>query len=407
MTATELEQRLLKFTRERLAPPEVADEITVDTRLFEDRVIDSLKVLELIAYVQSALGRRIPDAQIVLANFRSIATIARVFTGAAPLEPGRARSRDAFRRTNGNVARPAYAKSAVKELFGRRDLELTSDGGLIMRGPAASLRDYFDGTVRGWALEMGAIEERFPTEIPLATLGRAGFTTAFPQMLVWNGESCAGNGAPAGEECVKPPAVCYHHYPRFADTTLGARGSLVTAVGRCYRNEYRADSSYPIERLRSFTMREIIAVGDDELVEKLRNDMMERVSLWMKELAIDGRIETASDPFFTSESKGRLLMQQMLPLKYELQLRVDPDGRTVAAASFNNHEQHFGKAFSIRQSSGELAHTGCVAFGWERWVIAFINQHGADAANWPASARSRDVAPVSELREPSDVAATL
>ena len=49
LTAAELEQRLLRFTRERLASHEVAPTITVETRLFEDRVIDSLKVLELIA----------------------------------------------------------------------------------------------------------------------------------------------------------------------------------------------------------------------------------------------------------------------------------------------------------------------------------------------------------------------
>ena len=390
MTASALEQRLLKFTREKLAPTEIADSITVDTRLFEDRVIDSLKVLELIAYVQAALGRKIPDAQIVLANFRSIATIARVFTGEAPLAPGRARSRDAFRRVNGHLRHPVRAKSAVTELFGRRDLELTPEGGLIMRGPAASLRDYFDATVREWALEMGAIEESFPSEIPLAVLGRAGFTTAFPQMLVWIGEE----GAHAGEENVRPPAVCYHHYPRFAESTIGEQGSMVTAVGRCYRNEYRADSSYPVERLRSFTMREVIAVGDEALVEALRTDFMGRVSLWMKELALEGVIETATDPFFTSESRGRMLMQQMLPLKYELRLRVDPDGRSVAAASFNNHEQHFGNAFSIRQASGQPAHSGCVAFGWERWVIAFVNQHGSDEENWPVDLRSRYVATV-------------
>ena len=390
----ELEQRLLKFTRERLAPPEVADAITVDTRLFEDRVIDSLKVLELIAYVQAAVGRKIPDAQIVLANFRSIATIARVFAGGEASPGSPSRRRDAFRRSNGNVPRLTNAKSAVKEVFARGDLELTPDGGLIMRGPAASLRDYFDGTVRGWALEMGAIEESFPTEIPLATLGRAGFTTAFPQMLVWIGDPGTTNGAHAGEEQVRPPAVCYHHYPRFAESTLSGHGSIATAVGRCYRNEYQAESLYPVERLRRFTMREIIAVGDDELVEKLRNDSMERVSLWMKELALEGVIETATDPFFTSEARGRKLMQQMLPLKYELRLRVGPDGRSVAASSFNNHEQHFGKAFSISQSSGEPAHSGCVAFGWERWVIAFVNQHGPHEENWPVGARSSDVAAI-------------
>ena len=279
-------------------------------------------------------------------------------------------------------------------MFGRRDLELTPEGGLIMRGPAASLRDYFDATVRGWALEMGAIEESFPSEIPLAVLGRAGFTTAFPQMLVWLAEGGPNNGAYAGEEHVRPPAVCYHHYPRFAESTLREPGSVVTAIGCCYRNEYRADSSYPVERLRSFTMREVIAVGDDGLVENLRTDFMERVSRWMKELGLEGSIETATDPFFTTESRGRMLMQQMLPLKYELRLRVDPDGRSVAAASFNNHEQHFGNAFSIRQASGEPAHSGCVAFGWERWVIAFVNQHGSDEESWPVDLRSRHVAAV-------------
>ncbi|HET6761420.1 MAG TPA: hypothetical protein VFH13_04930 [Gemmatimonadaceae bacterium] len=398
LTATELELRLLKFTRERLADPEVAEGITVDTRLFEDRAIDSLKVLELIAFVQSALGRKIPDAQIVLANFRSIATIARVFTGVEPVATGRTRRRSASGRANaterGNGARRSAAhRSALTEVFGRGDLELTPEGGLIVRGPAASLRDYFDRAVREWALELGATEETFPAEIPLATLGRAGFTTAFPQKLVWIGEPGAPGDAHVSNEYVRPPAVCYHHYPRFADTTLDGQGSIVTAVGRCYRNEYEADSSYPVERLRSFTMREIIAVGDDGIVERLRSGLMERASLWMKELGLDGLIETATDPFFTSEARGRMLMQRLLPLKYELRLRVDPDnGRSVAAASFNNHEQHFGKAFSIRLPSGEFAHSGCVAFGWERWVIAFVNQHGPAEENWPDIVRSRDVA---------------
>jgi acyl carrier protein len=378
LTATELEQRLLAFTRERLAPREVAAGITVDTRLFEDRVIDSLKVLELIAFVQSEVGRKIPDAQIVLANFRSIATIARVFTGGDAVVTTRPRRRSATRRTG--------ARSAVTELLSQGELELTPDGGLIMHGAVASLRDYLDSTVRGWAVELGATEESFPAEIPLAVLGRAGFTTAFPQKLVIEDTR-------AGSTSARPPAVCYHHYPRFADSTL-ARESIVTALGRCYRNEYDATSSYPVERLRSFTMREIIAIGDDALVERLRSGLMERTSLWMKELALDGIMEIATDPFFTSESRGRMLMQRMLPLKYELRLRVDPDGRSVAAASFNNHEQHFGRAFSIRLPSGEYAHSGCVAFGWERWVIAFVKQHGPAEENWPDAVRSYVIAVV-------------
>jgi acyl carrier protein len=376
LTVQELERRLLRFTRDKLAAPDVADTITVDTRLFEDRVIDSLKVLELIAFLQSAVGRKIPDAQIVLANFRSIATIARVFAGGDPVSITRARHRAAAPRTN--------SKSAVSEMLARGELELTPDGGLIMRGSAAWLRDYFDATVCGWALELGATEETFPAEIPLATLGRAGFTTAFPQMLVWTGKP--------GEESARPPAVCYHHYPRISDSTLEGGNSIVTAIGRCHRNEYNPDSLYPVERLRSFTMREIIAVGDAAFIEKLRNQLMDEVNRWTIELSLDGHNEVETDPFFTTEARGRMLMQRMLPLKYELRLRVDPDGRSVAAASFNNHEQHFGRAFSILLPSGEYAHSGCVAFGWERWVIAFINQHGPVEENWPDVVRSRNVA---------------
>ena len=377
MTATELEQRLLGFTRDKLAAPEFRDAITSDTLLFEDRVIDSLKILELIAFLQSALGRKIPDAQIVLANFRSIATIARVFTDGEPVVIARKRHR-AVR--SGQTTK----RSGVAELFARRELELTPDGGLPLRGAAASLCEYFDSVVRGWAFELGAIEEAFPAEIPLATLGRAGFTTAFPEKLVWTGD--------AGDKSARPPAVCYHHYPSVSDSTLDGGPSIVTALGRCFRSEYEASSCHPAERLAAFTMREIIAVGDAALVEGLRSDLMDRVSTWMRELALDGHVEVATDPFFTSEARGRMLMQQMLPLKYELRLRVDPDGRSVAAASFNNHQQHFGRAFSILLPSGEFAHSGCVAFGWERWMIAFVNQHGPDEENWPGIVRSTNVA---------------
>src|SRR6476659_368586 len=97
LTAHELQQRLLSFTREKLADPVISPSITVDTRLFEDQVIDSLKILELIAFLQSALGRKIPDSQIVLSNFRSIATIARVFTGVESISENRSSRRRSTR----------------------------------------------------------------------------------------------------------------------------------------------------------------------------------------------------------------------------------------------------------------------------------------------------------------------
>jgi acyl carrier protein/seryl-tRNA synthetase len=375
LTATELKEQLLRFTREKLAGPDLRDSVTADARLFEDRIIDSLKVLELIAFVQSAIGRKIPDSQIVLANFRTIATIARVFSGAAPAEQ-RARTRRAGKRPSSDH------QSAVQELIGTGLIELTPDGGLLLRGEVAALYDYFDSVILGWAEDLGAVEQSFPDEIPIETLERAGFVSSFPDKLVRD------------ESVVRPPAVCYHCYPAFTNRVVPSRGSVITAVGRSFRNEFDAHAPYPEERLRAFTMREVIALGAPDFVERVRTGLIERTRIWVKELGLDGDITEANDPFFTAESRGRALMQQLLPLKYELRLRVGDDGRTLAAASFNNHLQHFSRAFSIRLSSGEHATTGCVAYGWERWLIAFINQHGSNPARWPESARGRDVAAV-------------
>ena len=372
LTAPQLEQRLLHFTREKLATPDLADSITPDTRLFEDGVVDSLRILELIAFLQSTLGRKIPDAQIVLANFRSIATIARVFTGIESISEKRSSRRRSIRHTSA-------PRSAISELVARRDLELTAAGALRMHGAVAALRDFLDNKVCEWARELGAIGVTFPDEIPLAALDRAGFLSAFPQKLV------------RSEHAARSPAVCYHHYPTLSGCTVGSPGSIVTSLGKCFRNEFDADAANPVERLGEFLMREIITVGEPDLVESVRRQFMERVEGWLSELGLDGFIETATDPFFTEESRGRLLMQQLLPLKYELRLRVDGAGRTIAAASFNNHHDHFGKAFNIRLASGLTASSGCVAFGWERWVIAFVNRHGPDERNWPVSVR-KDVA---------------
>ena len=57
--------------------------------------------------------------------------------------------------------------------------------------------------------------------------------------------------------------------------------------------------------------------------------------------------------------------------------------RTIAAASFNLHDTFFGQAFDIRLRDGAAATTACLAFGLERWLLAFLVRHGPYAAGWP------------------------
>jgi len=50
-----------------------------DTALFRERWLDSLAILELIAWTERAIGRTIPDEQIRMDHFRSVADIALQF----------------------------------------------------------------------------------------------------------------------------------------------------------------------------------------------------------------------------------------------------------------------------------------------------------------------------------------
>lgn len=53
--------------------------IDADTPLFEGGLIDSIRVLDLIAWTEDAIGSVIPDSRIRMDNFRTVRRIAEVF----------------------------------------------------------------------------------------------------------------------------------------------------------------------------------------------------------------------------------------------------------------------------------------------------------------------------------------
>lgn len=68
---------LLAFIRDRLLPD--GQTIDADTPLFESGRIDSIRILELIAWTERAIGRRIPDRAIRMDHFATVRTIADTF----------------------------------------------------------------------------------------------------------------------------------------------------------------------------------------------------------------------------------------------------------------------------------------------------------------------------------------
>lgn len=68
---------MLAWLNSGVAPAGV--EVRADTLLFATRLLDSLRVLELIAYTEQAIGTTIPDSQIRMDNFQTVARIAAIF----------------------------------------------------------------------------------------------------------------------------------------------------------------------------------------------------------------------------------------------------------------------------------------------------------------------------------------
>jgi acyl carrier protein len=75
MDVAMLEERLLQFVRGELLERRPIP-IDADTYLFADGLIDSLKILQLIAFLEMQIGREIPDAEVVMKHFRTVRTMA-------------------------------------------------------------------------------------------------------------------------------------------------------------------------------------------------------------------------------------------------------------------------------------------------------------------------------------------
>jgi len=130
-------------------------------------------------------------------------------------------------------------------------------------------------------------------------------------------------------------------------------------------------------------MREIVFFGSSQSVERIRCNLINSVSRLSRAVGIVAEIEEATDPFFLGKSRGKRLLQRLKKLKYELRANYKANDR-LAVASFNNHEDFFGKRMNIRLPNGAIAHSGCVAFGIERWAFAFLCQNGLETRRWPA-----------------------
>ena len=227
----------------------------------------------------------------------------------------------------------------------------------------------------------------FPALIPVGELEKLDYFKNFPHLALVASrivpkrlEEHYAKGGAVSEDIpntdlacgryVLPSAACYNIYLHLQGTTVvGPR--YITTVATCFRNE---SSFNELQRLWSFSMREIVCLGSAEQVKQHLTSFKERILRFTSDLGIALTDEIASDPFYQPQSSIAKL-QKLFPQKEEMVY-----SGSLAIASLNFHRNFFGERCQIKTADGMPAFTGCVAFGIERWLHTLLDRFGGDAS---------------------------
>jgi len=275
-------------------------------------------------------------------------------------------------------------------------------------GPVVgALVELLESDLHSLGLDLGTVPHRFPTLIGADTLASCKYFESFPHSLtiashlredlgaiqtfarearVVDGHLSADASAFAPSECLLSPAVCFHLYQSLAGSRLEAT-VRARATGKCFR--YESGGLDGLGRLWDFTMSECVAVGTQAEVLAFRERGLERSRALFEAWGLTLDVHTATDPFFVDVFAKQALFQAAFDLKFEASATLPYRKEPLAIGSFNYHQDFFGRAFDIQSAEGRPAHTACVAFGIERFVLAFLAQHGTAPGRWPASVRDR------------------
>ena len=299
-------------------------------------------------------------------------------------------------------SRAMEAPSFAGEATSMAGLAFEADGLAVLEGQALRLFEYFDRRFTEFGRSWNPLPLRAPTLIPTSVLARCDYFRSFPHSVTF---ACHLPEEPARVESFRQrhqqretldedavgdmvtpeaclsPAVCYHAYHANRERTLPQSVLVYSMVGKCFR--YESSNMRDLRRLWDFTMRELVFLGDRDAVLAERSRGMAAFQSFLEDHRLAGEIRTASDPFFIApDSAAKTYFQISSETKFEISLLL-PDDARLAVGSFNHHGDFFGKAFQVQCASGGPMHSVCFAWGLERWVYAFVAQHGQDPSQWP------------------------
>jgi len=283
------------------------------------------------------------------------------------------------------------------------DVQPVGRGLFVLQGQFLKLFQYFNEYWRKKALELGAVEQDNPAVWPAGLYRDINYIAEFPHQIILatpvkqhNADLTAMAQKYAKKKAFAHIDITEHMAPSefglqnaVCDTCYyvmrGKRAfenTLFTTYNKVFRNECSETNS--LDRLTSFSVRDIMFVGDQKFVMLQRQKMIELTIEFLDWLDLDSSIAAANDPFFTDESMIKAVYQNASELKYELLAKLPFSGKELAVGSINLHQDFFGQAFDITLPDGGYVWSGCLGIGFERIVYALYAQYGTEADSWPS-----------------------
>ncbi|MDA7774808.1 hypothetical protein N8993_11580 [Pseudomonadales bacterium] len=279
-----------------------------------------------------------------------------------------------------------------------RQVVPTGSGQFVYSGDFLILFEALDVVLKEFCLTKGAQPQLYPTLMKTSDLAISGYFSSFPHNAIFAGpckfdydalkrvaeitpeESSQLATCVDSTEYTLAPTVCYHCFSALSGTKVESEN--FTALNKCHRNEVSEVNS--LERLKTYWMRELILFGSDTKVQAQLSDTLEFTTELFDRMGIGYQVCRASDPFFADyTNKG--VYQNFLNLKQELLLPIF-DNKSLAVASFNNHQGSLTNKFGI-SSNASVNYSGCIGWGYERIIYGLMCQLGSNLADWSKQAR--------------------
>lgn len=294
-----------------------------------------------------------------------------------------------------NESTHQFPENNVYEELLKRGWVVPYENGLIGFGKEfLEIFESFDHTFVEWSKRYNADQYTYPDFISIKTLNKYKYINQFPNHIMFathlkedldkisdfsrkisEDDECLNDHFLDKPAMVNKSAVCTHVYEQFQDRIINLEHPVViTSIGKCKR--YESLNMVKIERLLDFSMREIVLLGSSEYVLEKRDEFIELAKSFIKQLGLKANIKTGNDPFFTSEYTPKALMQKRFKMKYELNVFLPYNHKDLSVGSFNYHSTYFTDPFNIKSVCGKPVNTGCIAFGLERFVYAYLCQTG-------------------------------